>query len=58
MYGGDGMSKLTKAQEKRLVRAINSKTKKLFTDTRIHLVSVADMSAIEKLTAKWLKRIG
>ena len=52
------MSKLTKAQEKRLVRAINSKTKKLFTDTRIHLVSVADMSAIEKLTAKWLKRIG
>jgi len=55
------MAKLTKAQQKRLVRDIKSKAKRLFMENPIRavdVVSVADMSAIEKLTAKWLKRIG
>jgi len=53
------MSKLTKAQTKRLCRDIRQKTKKLFMDpSGRHIVSVADMQAIDKLSAKWLKRIG
>ena len=51
------MAKLTKAQQKRLVRDINSKAKRLFMGGYLK-VSVADMAAIEKLTAKWLNRIG
>lgn len=51
--------KLTKPQEKRLVKEIHSKTKKLFIVSGItSIVSVADMAAIDKLCAKWMKRIG
>jgi len=54
------MAKITKAQAKRLVRDIEAKTKKLFVNegTVYHTVSVHDMAAIEKLCAKWMKRIG
>jgi hypothetical protein len=58
------MAKMTKAQAKRLVRDIEAKTKKLFVNEMSrnvigkHTVSVQDMAAIEKLCAKWMKRIG
>ena len=57
------MAKMTKAQEKRLVRDIKSKTKKLYLAQSAgrawgsSTVSTADMAAIEKLCAKWMKRI-
>jgi len=56
------MSKLTKAQQKRMVRDILSKSKKLFLQwdrsTGRALLTSSDMAAVEKLTSKWLKRIG
>jgi hypothetical protein len=54
------MSKMTKAQQKRMVRDIISKTKKLYLamGRDSYSVSTADMAAVEKLTSKWLKRIG
>ena len=61
------MSRMTKAQQKRMVRDINSKAKKLYgTGLRAakagrfneSILSVKDMEAIEKLTSKWLERIG
>jgi hypothetical protein len=60
------MAKLTKAQKKRLVSDIHSKVKKLYIDTGSHydvransnVISAADMTAIEKLCTKWMKRIG
>ena len=52
------MAKITKAQQKRLVRDIKSKAQRLFMTTYPVIVNTADMAAIEKLTAKWLKRIG
>ena len=57
--------KMTKAQQKRMVRDILSKTQKLYTatfsaaDKSLHqVVSVNDMAAIEKLCKKWYTRIG
>jgi hypothetical protein len=59
--------KMTKAQQKRMVRDINSKVKKLYlakpsigmyVGSSGAIVSTQDMAAIEKLTSKWLKRIG
>ena len=56
------MSKMTKAQKKRMVKDILNKTKKLFMSGRgtIHsdVASTKDMEAIERLCAKWMKRIG
>lgn len=57
------MPKLTKAQQKRLVKEILSKSKKLYTvdiysPGPITPVNTQDMAAIEKLCAKWMKRIG
>ena len=53
------MSKLTKAQKKRLVKEILSKSKKLYMlYDNPDILSTKDMAAIEKLTSKWLKRIG
>lgn len=59
------MARLTKSQQKRLARDINAKAKKLFMvvlhgqgRAGSHIVSVSDMAAIERLTTKWLKRIG
>jgi len=58
------MAKLTKTQQKRLVKEILSKSKKLFVHERSFggtsagVVSVKDLEAIEKLTSKWMKRIG
>ena len=53
------MSSLTKAESKRLIRAIQSKTKKMYMSlSPMLIVSTKDMEAIDKLTAKWLKRIG
>jgi len=54
------MAKMTKAQKKRMVKDIMSKTQKLFqrTDMNLGIVSVQDMIAVEKMCAKWLKRIG
>tara|TARA_Y100000310_G_scaffold310552_1_gene355922 strand:- start:53 stop:214 length:162 start_codon:yes stop_codon:yes gene_type:complete len=53
------MSKLTKAQKKRLVKEIISKSKKLYmADFNPAILTVRDLDAIEKLTSKWLKRIG
>ena len=57
--------KLTKAQQKRMVREIMAKTQKLFfsgarrTDfSTSAVVNGSDMNAIEKMCAKWMKRIG
>ena len=57
------MPKLTKAQQKRLVRDIQNKTQKLFiahTDGRRwkQIANSSDMVAVERLCAKWMKRIG
>jgi len=52
---------MTKAQAKRMVKDIESKTKKLFVNKislTVGVVSTQDMTAIEKLCAKWMKRIG
>jgi hypothetical protein len=57
---------MTKAQAKRMCKDIEAKAKKLFIQERSRgmtgntagVVSVQDMAAIEKLVAKWLKRIG
>ena len=46
----------TKAQAKRLVRDIESKTKKLFF-RQDRVISIQDMAAIEKLCAKWMNRL-
>lgn len=58
--------KLTKTQKKRLVEDIISKTQKLYMalspmatiKTGLYVVSTKDMEAIERLTTKWMKRIG
>lgn len=58
------MGKMTKAQMKRMVRDIESKSKKLFSTfdnwgrADLRVVSVRDMEAIEKLCKKWMNRIG
>ena len=62
------MPRLTKPQQKRLVKEILSKTQKLYlysinvgykeTVRQTLLVTTKDMEAIERLTQKWLKRIG
>jgi hypothetical protein len=51
---------MTKAQKKRMALDVLKKTQKLFqrTDLNLGIVSVQDMVAIEKMTAKWIKRIG
>ena len=51
------MAKMTKAQEKRMVKAILQKTKKLFNQYD-SILTTQDMAAMEKLCKKWLKRIG
>lgn len=54
------MPKITKSQAKRLVRDIQSKASKLYLahNPNLRVVNVKDMEAIERLTAKWLKRLG
>lgn len=59
------MAKMTKAQQKRMVMDILKKTQKLFmsgagrTDVlKSAVVNGSDMSAIEKMCQKWIKRIG
>lgn len=59
------MPKLTKTQKKRLISEIMSKTSKLymFSHTDMaghpeHIVSTKDIEAVERLTSKWLKRLG
>jgi hypothetical protein len=55
--------KLSKSEARRLILAVKSKTQKLWlSPTQLKplagVVSTADMAAIEKLTSKWLKRLG
>jgi len=54
------MAKMTKAQAKRLLLAIDSKTKKIWLDwppsTRV-IMGTKDMVAIEKIIQKNLKRL-
>jgi hypothetical protein len=52
------MAKMTKTQKKRMVNDIRNKTQKLWVDAASGIVNTADMVAIEKLCAKWMKRIG
>jgi len=57
------MAKMTKTQKKRLISEIEKKSKKLYmgdgiTFSQGYIVSTRDMEAIEKLCAKWMKRIG
>lgn len=55
------MAKMTKAQKKRMVKDILKKTQKLYMSDAANMkfiVSTADISAVEKLCAKWMKRIG
>jgi hypothetical protein len=51
---------LTKAQSKRMLKAIDSKAKRLWSNvnTRNITLSTADMIAIEKIVARSLKRLG
>lgn len=72
-HGEINMPKLTKTQQKRLVKEVMAKSKKLFVYAKMRrfgdsgrgnqayavgVVSVKDIEAIERITAKWLKRIG
>mgnify|MGYP003149147751 CR=1 FL=1 len=55
--------RITLAQQKRMVRDILGKSMKLYLNKgqlrdKSHVVSTADMAAMEKLCAKWMKRIG
>jgi hypothetical protein len=55
------MAKLTKTQRKRLVSEIQKKTKKLYMSPDFAhqvIVSTKDMEAIDRLCAKWMKRLG
>jgi len=56
------MAKLTKAQQKRLVRDAQRKLQKLYVgpmfDKGPSIVSTADIMAIDKLCKKFLQRIG
>ena len=59
----DNMSKMTKAQKKRMISEIQKKSKKLYMNWQgsgqvDYIVSARDMEAIDKLCAKWMKRIG
>jgi len=54
------MPKMTKAQQKRMVKDILQKTKKLYLSpvgSSAPAVNSKDMDAIERLCAKWMKRI-
>jgi len=51
------MTKMTKAQAKRMLHAIDSKAKRLWTDLNVAM-STADVIAINKIVAKNLKRLG
>tara|TARA_Y100000310_G_C20315119_1_gene638056 strand:+ start:315 stop:470 length:156 start_codon:yes stop_codon:yes gene_type:complete len=51
------MAKMTKAQEKRMIKSILQKSKKLFYQPD-SVFTTQDMAAMEKLCKKWLKRIG
>lgn len=51
------MAKMTKTQQKRMVKDINSKANKLWLSAA-GIISTSDVVAIEKLCKKWLKRIG
>ena len=53
--------KPTKAQMKRLIVAIQRKTFSLYTygfDEKGTIVTSKDIEAIERLTVKWMKRLG
>ena len=54
------MPKLTKTQKKRLISAIEEKTKKLYMQSGIadQTVTAADMEAIHRMCKKWGKRAG
>ena len=58
------MPKMTKTQKKRLVQDILAKSMKLymqpvkFQTGSSGVMSVKDMEAMERLCAKWMKRIG
>jgi len=54
------MAKLTKTQKKRLITAIEEKTKKLYMQSGIsdQTVTASDMEAIHRLCKKWGKRAG
>ena len=56
------MAKMTKAQTRRMIQAIRSKTQRLWREPagqNSHaVVTPQDMLAVEKLTTKWLKRLG
>lgn len=61
----DIMPKMTKSEAKRLVLAIESKAKKLYLRSHpassasyLNVVTTQDLAAIEKMCAKWMKRIG
>ncbi len=55
------MAKLTKTQKKRLVKEIESKAKKLYlwawAPSGSPIIETKDMQAIEKMFAKFMKRI-
>jgi len=55
------MVKMTKTQEKRAVKSVLQKTKRLYMQDKFvgsSIISTQDMAAIEKLCSKWMKRIG
>ena len=52
------MAKMTKAQKKRLVKDILSKSTKLYTQDFPVLMSMKDYDAIRKIMDRTMKRIG
>lgn len=56
----DNMGKLTKTEKKRLITAIEQKTKKLYMQSGVsdQTVTASDMEAIHRLCKKWGKRAG
>jgi hypothetical protein len=59
------MPKMTKAQQKRMVKDILKKTKKLYMSEVRNMgsaysiiVNNKDVEAVERMCSKWMKRIG
>jgi len=52
------MRQMTKAQAKRMLKSVDSKSKRLWSRAGGERMTTADMIAVEKIVARCLKRLG
>jgi len=52
------MTKMTKAQAKRMLKSVDSKSKRLWSRVGGERMTTVDMIAIEKIVSRCLKRLG